>query len=1055
MKSPLRRLAFLIAVSYCFSACAWSTVRHSFWNLESSSPESPLRVGRPGDKSGAQPPDGVPPSLPSVEITIPGPLRSFLRMAGISQKASPQETMSLLANEVNLRGYFHGKPTEFLTLLLRYMQQARELVALAGPERVIRVANCEDAKPLLAILGYRLRRACGPDTSVQTADPERAFLTIDSGFPLADIEESLRAGKPFALPYASTPIPVLFAPGDWTSNNSPQDVVDSLLHNPSLARLYGALAHVDTETAVVLRQSPGLRKLAPLASVFDFYGSHLYVRSGRVVVPGGPSAEPAWKDLVGVGPDSTGEFVARMLAKDDGWLAALFDALSRVNQAQQIYFTQPVRLKHFYEALKGKETSPGPARPVYRASPGLAILLTRLELESDGQPHVPGDLETWKMLFRSARESKQGREWARHAGNWHTPDQLVEGLIAFSRDPSESGPLQVYLMLSEIDRRRAPEQHLKPETVRSLVSRFPRFGDQYPIFSEFHDLSDVSIAGFLKAAEALDAISAPALRANAVGIFQANVGLWQILARQGQIANADLNDSWQQVVAPFAQISSATQLFEAGRNSLSRLLQGAGGSPALSQDQIVDVLAGPNVDDPDSQEVRQELAQRIISVLEAQRLVSLDTMFALADGLNQMAHGKAAAATLLPLAMKLKEFEMPRSMFTTSERIQFEHDPSDVRHATLQTRVDLVKVIKSGAPKDLAGASGQLAPFLRDTLVGLNYAYYAPPGAQMLLNNAVFVRSHDYTGGFGSTSGAMPWKVPSLMDRGFAAGRGTHLAGSLADLPYVLALVEQDFIVPENVQSLIWQDFVPTLLADAVVHRWWSVTRNELHAVALYQRTGEEILAAAAKDQELRARAMSVLSDRISPQRAKRIEQALAAGHLDQLLSQMTPADTFYLAAEFRQRSPHDPKPEGQKPDGVGPASAELEELLRLHPDETKWQRLSQDFGVPHPGLAHSYARELLNVNLFHSFQGYSSRLLAESWDSNNLYWARLADELGYPPVMLNRLVPELTRRMVEKVAATNLEDWPAIFRAMQETGEEFRLGKIGSLPKRSAISTQ
>lgn len=318
----------------------------------------------------------------------------------------------------------------------------------------------------------------------------------------------------------------------------------------------------------------------------------------------------------------------------------------------------------------------------------------------------------------------------------------------------------------------------------------------------------------------------------------------------------------------------------------------------------------------------------------------------------------------------------------------------------------------------------------------------------MLLNNAVFVRSHDYTGGFGSTSGAMPWRVPSLMDRGFAAGRGTHLAGSLADLPYVLALVEQDFIVPENVQSLIWQDFVPTLLADAVVHRWWRVTRTELHAVALYQRTGEEILMASMKNPELRARTMAVLSDRIPPQRAKGIELALDAGRLDQLLPQMTPADTFYLAAEFRERFPQDAS-------HAGAVSGELEELLRLHPEETKWQRLSQDFGVPHPGLAHSYARELLNVNLFHSFQGYSSRLLAESWDSNNLYWARLADELGYPPVMLNRLVPELTRRMVEKVAATNLEDWPAIFRAMQETGEEFRLGKIGSLPKRSASPGQ
>jgi hypothetical protein len=965
-------------------------------------------------------------------------------MAGISQKATAEETLPLLANEVNLRGYFHGRPTEFLILLMRYLQQARELAILAGPQRVITVTNCEDAKPLLAILGYRLRHPCGAETTMQTAEPERAFLTIDSGFPLSDLEEALRAGKTFTLPFNSTQVPLLFTPGDWaTGNNTSQDVVDSLLHSPALARLYGALSHVDPETAVSLRQSPGLRKLAPYAPVFDFYGSHIYVRSGRVVVPGGSAAEPVWKDLVGASPDSPAEFVTRLLAKDEGWLAAFFDALSRVNRTQQAYFTQPNHLKHFYEALKGKSVTPGPARPVYRANPGLAILVTRLELEPNGEPHVPGDLETWKAYFRNSAETKQGRDWAKKSGNLTNADQLVEGLMAFSRDPTEYGPLQVYFMLSEIDRRRPAEHRLSSETVRLMVNRFSHFGDQYPVFSEFYNLDDASITGFIKAADALDNISAPVLKANAIGTFQASVGLWQILARQGQIPEAKLNDSWQQVVGPFAHITTANQLFDAGRSALGKLLQAAGGGPAISQDEVADLLAGPSVSDPEGQQVRQQLAERIRTVLEAQRLLSLDTMFALADGLDQLAQGKPVADKILPLAAQLKEFEMPRSMFTASERIQFEHDPSDIRHATLQTRVNLTKMIKSGTSKDLAGARGQLAPFLRDTLVGLNYAYYAPPGAQMLLNNAVFVRSHDYTGGFG-TSGTMPWKIPSLMDRGFVGGRGTHLAGSLADLPYILALVEQDFIVPENVQSLIWQDFVPTLLADAVVHRWWGVTKNELHAVTLYQRTGEEILAAAQKDNDLRSKAMEVLGERILPQRISRIDLALAAGEFDRVRPQMTPADTFYLAVELRQKFP-------QEAGHWGPASAELEELLKQYPEETKWQKLSQDFGVPHPGLAHSYARELINVTLFHSFQGYSSRLLAESWDSNNLYWARLADEMGYDPVMLNRVVPELTRRMIEKVAATNLEDWPAIFRAMQETGQEFRAGKIGAVPKQRA----
>jgi hypothetical protein len=158
----------------------------------------------------------------------------------------------------------------------------------------------------------------------------------------------------------------------------------------------------------------------------------------------------------------------------------------------------------------------------------------------------------------------------------------------------------------------------------------------------------------------------------------------------------------------------------------------------------------------------------------------------------------------------------------------------------------------------------------------------------------------------------------------------------------------------------------------------------------------------------------------------------------------MMPGETFYLAAEFRQRYP------GQS-DYWAKAGQELETLSSSHPAEMSWKRLSEDFGVPHPALAQNYSRELLNLKPFPAFMGYSSRLLAESWDSNNLYWARLADEMGYAPEMLNRLVPELTHRMVEKIFATDFEDWPAMLRAMRETGEEFRQGKIASVPRTDA----
>src|SRR5262249_31213658 len=172
-----------------------------------------------------------------------------------------------------------------------------------------------------------------------------------------------------------------------------------------------------------------------------------------------------------------------------------------------------------------------------------------------------------------------------------------------------------------------------------------------------------------------------------------------------------------------------------------------------------------------------------------------------------------------------------------------------------------------------------------------------------------------------------------------------------------------------------------------------------------------------------------------------RVESAMQAGGSQEMLALVLPAETFYLATEFRKRFP-------AEQDHMGPAGQELEKLEQDYPAEVSAERIARDFGVPHPALAHNYSPGLLNIKPLSSFESYSSRLMAETWESNNLYWARLADEKGFPPVLLNRLVPELTRRMVERIFASSLEDWPAIFRAMRDTGDDFRSGKIAALAK-------
>src|SRR5207248_2474719 len=415
------------------------------------------------------------------------------------------------------------------------------------------------------------------------------------------------------------------------------DKLDDLLENRAVARLYWAMSRMDSEARDQLQRSPGLQKLLPVAGVLDFFGSYISVRSGKVLVPGGAQAESAWKELVGAGPEAPEHFITRLLARDKGWLAAYFDALSRVDDKRQSYFAERTRLRRFYEALRGKDIAESPARPVFRPDAGLLLLVSRLQLGDDGQPCIPGNLDVWKQIFRHGTGFSIPKEWASRAGGWKEADQLVEGLFGVSRIETEDAPLQAYLAINEVDRGRSAEQRLTPQSVRQLAEKYPLLGHQYPLFSEFHDLNNASISRFLSVAENIDRIRDVMLRGNALGIVQAEIGLWQILARQGQIPRARLNDSWQQILAPFSAIRSSAQLYDAARAAFADLERAASGKAGHSQDEIIALLAAPAQDTAEGRQMQQELAHRIHSVLQDQRLVSLDTLFGLGDGLAQLA----------------------------------------------------------------------------------------------------------------------------------------------------------------------------------------------------------------------------------------------------------------------------------------------------------------------------------------------------------------------------------------------------------------------------------
>jgi hypothetical protein len=992
-------------------------------------------TGMPGNLPPAKPvaPDAAP------FLEIPGPLRSFSRMAALSPDLRAEDLMPALARNVVTNGYQAVSSnealdqTEYLKLVVRYLSQARELDRLSGASKQIHIATCEspETAELLRLLGYRMRGGCGSDVVLETVNATRAFLTVDSGFPLAELEQALRTNRAFTYDFKPTRVPLLYPVEYWLGAppKAGGEPIDAFLGDPALCRLYLSLSKLHRTTAGELRQTVPVQRIKAFAHVLDFYGGMFEIRDGKAVVPGGARSEKTWAELVGVDPDKGAAFLERLIAKDDGWMASYFDSLSRIRGPVEHYLTEPERLKRFYQAVRGRVTSPGPARPVFRANTDMMLLTTRLRLDADGRPHIPGSIEVWRNLFIKHPHGKYDGKLTRLATSWKDADDVLEALFALCRKAVENEPLKIYMALTDLERHRA--QPLAADTVDRLAREFRFYGSQYTIFSESPQVSDATMLLYLDTAKAVSGMKNHAERSDAAGLLQALVGIWQILARQQLLASGEVDATLAGMVTPFGAARTSRELFDAGRAGLNLLLKATGSpSGAPPQERLLGLLAGSA--SPADAGAHALVVQDMMRIFEAQRLVSLNTLFELGDNLERVSQGeKLDTALVARLASRIAEVQLPRAALSGVEKNALSFGYWTERHVDAQRKLNLRLAVEkagddAGKLRDLRGA---LAPFLRDTLVGMNYAHYAPPGAQILYTNPLFVRTHDF---LGMQATAQTWRQTEVYGTGWPASAGGRLVGSLSGLPYALAEAEQNFLIPSREQALIWGDLVPQMILSVKVPRWWKVEPVQLRWVGLHMRYAESLAAESVLDAKVRERLLAALSMQSAPARRGRVAELLEAGDVRTALDHITPSEMFVVAAGLLKQHPNE--------DGV--LAEEIRRLAAEAPDRVNDRTISRLFGTPKPTLTNSYRPELLHLRTFPTLMGYSSRIMAESWESTVLFWAGVAGELNVSPGQLNILIPEWTRQTVEWIFATHLEDWPALLRSMRTVAEDAR-GKL------------
>jgi hypothetical protein len=197
--------------------------------------------------------------------------------------------------------------------------------------------------------------------------------------------------------------------------------------------------------------------------------------------------------------------------------------------------------------------------------------------------------------------------------------------------------------------------------------------------------------------------------------------------------------------------------------------------------------------------------------------------------------------------------------------------------------------------------------------------------------------------------------------------------------------------------------------------------------VGVHMAYGESLLGLAAWNAERRRQVSGALDPYLPPGRLGKVDVLLQSGEPRIAIENVLPSEMYLLA---RSQA-------GQ--DRESPLAAEIRRLAAESPAELSPEAISRAFGTPKPTLANTYGLELLNIRTFPTLMGYSSRILAESWESNLLYYAALADQIHAQPAQMNVLVPSWTQQTIEHIFATHLEDWPALLRSLRLVGDDVR----------------
>jgi len=296
-------------------------------------------------------------------------------------------------------------------------EAARQAIGLGGSDRpavnfivdLARAANAQivadDSDPVGQLIAY-LR-----DTGIGAAPAASGPVVRESRIP----------------PDTAVPLPlpdlwrrVVFEGNDFG--------LADLASDPRALLLYLGLVSLDRETLDWLAGQPDLfeeiyeKRSGPFAA----FGRSLHVRGGRVAVPGGPDEARVWEEIVGARPTDAPAFVTRVLGRNHGRLAFLYDTAahldppalgfllgrhlsdpSRWSERRRLVGRVRDRFEEFGPTWRADE------RPFFRPVVDPALVLSTVAVRDDGTVGPSWWAGVLERATTSCGWSRERRPWRR------------------------------------------------------------------------------------------------------------------------------------------------------------------------------------------------------------------------------------------------------------------------------------------------------------------------------------------------------------------------------------------------------------------------------------------------------------------------------------------------------------------------------------------------------------------------------------------------------------------------------------------------------------------